>query len=81
MVWHEPTRNFKPRWTAGAFETNKRRVRAELKRMALKELRGANQLALRDEAREVFVNSILNPPAPNKAVRMAAARYKKDVGR
>ncbi|MGA2986378.1 MAG: hypothetical protein ABSG32_21460 [Terriglobia bacterium] len=65
----------------GSIRDNKRRVRAELKRMALKELRGANQLALRDEAREVFVNSILNPPAPNKAVRMAAARYKKDVGR
>jgi len=65
----------------GSIRDNKRRARAELKRMALKELRGANQLALRDEAREVFVNSILNPPAPNKAVRMAAARYKKDVGR
>ena len=38
-------------------------------------------LRLRDEAREVFVNAILNPPAPNKAARMAAARYKEDSGR
>jgi uncharacterized protein (DUF1778 family) len=38
-------------------------------------------LRLRDEAREVFVNAILNPPAPNKAARMAAARYKEYVGR
>ncbi len=33
-------------------------------------------LSLRDEAREVFVNAILNPPPPNKAARIAAARYK-----
>jgi uncharacterized protein (DUF1778 family) len=38
-------------------------------------------LRLRDEAREVFVNAILDPPAPNKAARMAAARYKEDMGR
>jgi uncharacterized protein (DUF1778 family) len=38
-------------------------------------------LRLRDEACEVFVNAILNPPAPNKAARMAAARYKEDMGR
>lgn len=38
-------------------------------------------LRLRDEAREVFVNAILNPPAPNQAVRTAAARYKENLGR
>jgi uncharacterized protein (DUF1778 family) len=38
-------------------------------------------LRLRDEAREVFVNAILNPPAPNQAARRAAARYKEYVGR
>ena len=36
-------------------------------------------LSLRDEAREVFINAILNPPAPNEAARIAAERYKKDV--
>ena len=55
---------------------NKQRVREELQRMAPKELRGSKQLTLRDEAREVFVNAILDPPAPTKAARMAAARYK-----
>jgi uncharacterized protein (DUF1778 family) len=37
-------------------------------------------LSLRDEAREVFINTILNPPAPNEAARVAAERYKKDMG-
>jgi hypothetical protein len=60
---------------------NKQRVREELQRMAPKKLRGSKQLTLRDEGREVFVNAILDPPAPNKAARMAAAGYKKDMGR
>jgi len=37
-------------------------------------------LSLRDEARKVFVNAILNPPAPNPAARLAAARYKETMG-
>ncbi len=37
-------------------------------------------LHLRDEAREVFVNAVLHPPAPNRAARAAAARYKKQRG-
>lgn len=37
-------------------------------------------LLLRDEAREVFVNAILNPPAPNAAARAAVERYKKQMG-
>ena len=37
-------------------------------------------LRLRDEAREVFINAILNPPAPNEAARRAAERYKKNMG-
>jgi uncharacterized protein (DUF1778 family) len=37
-------------------------------------------LSLREEAREVFINTILNPPAPNEAARIAAERYKKDRG-
>ena len=38
-------------------------------------------LALHDEARDVFVNAVLHPPAPNEAARKAAERYKKRVGR
>jgi len=37
-------------------------------------------LHLREEAREVFVNAVLNPPAPNDAARAAAARYRKQMG-
>jgi uncharacterized protein (DUF1778 family) len=37
-------------------------------------------LHLRDEARDVFVNAVLNPPAPNAAARAAAERYKKQMG-
>ncbi len=37
-------------------------------------------LYLRDEARDVFVNAVLNPPAPNDAARRAAERYKKQMG-
>jgi hypothetical protein len=32
------------------------------------------------QAREVFISTILNPPAPNEAARIAAERYKKDMG-
>lgn len=37
-------------------------------------------LALCDEAREVFVNALMNPPAPNEALQTAADRYRKHVG-
>ncbi len=38
-------------------------------------------LTLHEEARDVFVNAILHPPAPNEAARKAAQRYKEQVGR
>ena len=37
-------------------------------------------LQLRDQAREVFINAVLNPPAPNEAVRAAAKRYRNHMG-
>lgn|ERR1700735_3779476 len=37
-------------------------------------------LHLRNEAREVFIDAILNPPAPNAAARAAAERYRKHTG-
>jgi uncharacterized protein (DUF1778 family) len=37
-------------------------------------------LHLCDEAREIFVHAVLNPPAPNDAARAAAERYKKHMG-
>jgi|ERR1044071_3234299 uncharacterized protein (DUF1778 family) len=33
-------------------------------------------LTLRDHARKVFVNAILNPPPPSEPARAAARRYK-----
>jgi uncharacterized protein (DUF1778 family) len=38
-------------------------------------------LTLRDEARNLFVNAVLHPPAPNEAARKAAQRYKERMGR
>src|SRR5882672_9379994 len=43
-------------------------------------IRDFEVLHLRDEARDVFVNAVLNPPAPNDAARAAAERYKKHMG-
>jgi uncharacterized protein (DUF1778 family) len=34
-------------------------------------------LHLRDQAREVFIDAVLNPPAPNDAARAAAERYRR----
>ena len=42
-------------------------------------IREFEMLRLQDEA--VFVNAILNPPKPNKALRTAAARYREYMGR
>ena len=36
--------------------------------------------SLRGEAREAFVNAVLNPPAPNQSIRAAAQQYKKQMG-
>jgi uncharacterized protein (DUF1778 family) len=43
-------------------------------------IRDFEVLHLQDEAREVFLNAVLNPPAPNDAARAAAGRYKKQMG-
>jgi len=48
--------------------------------VAKETIKDFEMLSLREEAREVFVNAILNPPAPNKAARRAAARYQEDMG-
>jgi uncharacterized protein (DUF1778 family) len=38
-------------------------------------------LTLHNEARDVFVNAILHPPAPNADASKAAKRYKEQMGR
>src|SRR6185437_16562369 len=37
-------------------------------------------LTLRNEARELFIKVVLNPPAPNEALRAASQRYKAKMG-
>lgn len=47
---------------------------------AAETIRNHETLVLRDEARDVFVKAILNPPLPNEALRSAARRYKAEMG-
>jgi uncharacterized protein (DUF1778 family) len=46
---------------------------------ATQTIKDFEMLTLCGEAREVFVNALLNPPAPNETLRRAADRYKKHV--
>lgn len=46
---------------------------------ATKTIKDFEILSLCDEAREVFINALMNPPAPNEALRAAADRYKKHM--
>jgi uncharacterized protein (DUF1778 family) len=43
-------------------------------------IRDFETLVLRDQARDVFINAILNPLPPNDAARAAAQRYKTEMG-
>jgi uncharacterized protein (DUF1778 family) len=47
---------------------------------ATETIRDFETLTLRDRARTIFVNAILNPPVPNEAARKAAQRYKEQMG-
>jgi uncharacterized protein (DUF1778 family) len=38
-------------------------------------------MSLRGEARERFVNALLNPPAPNAAAKRAVGRYRRRINR
>jgi uncharacterized protein (DUF1778 family) len=43
---------------------------------AAETIREFESLSLRDEAREIFVRALLNPPEPNGALKAAVARHK-----
>ena len=43
---------------------------------ALKTIQEHETLTLRDEARDVFINAILNPPDPSETEKAAVARYR-----
>lgn len=48
---------------------------------ATQTIKDFEMLTLCDEARAVFVNALLNPPAPKAAAQAAARRYKEGMGR
>ncbi len=52
-------------------------VIASAQEAATKTIKDFEMLSLCDEAREVFVKALLNPPAPNRAMRAAVDRYRK----
>jgi len=47
---------------------------------AAETIRNHETLVLRDAARDVFINALLNPPRPNEALRSAARRYRAGMG-
>src|SRR5689334_1950208 len=51
-------------------------VVASAQQAATDTIREFEVLTLRDRARTVFVNALLNPPVPNQAAQAAARRYK-----
>src|SRR5579864_2432989 len=55
-------------------------VVASVQQAAANAIKEFEVLILRDQARKVFVNEILNPPFPNEAARTAARRYKAQLG-
>jgi uncharacterized protein (DUF1778 family) len=55
-------------------------VLASAQQAATQTIKDFQTLSLRDEAREVFVTALLNPPAPNATARAAAQRYKERMG-
>jgi uncharacterized protein (DUF1778 family) len=55
-------------------------VVASAQEAAAEAIKDYGLLSLNGEAREAFVNAVLNPPAPNEAARKAARRYRKQMG-
>ena len=51
-------------------------VVSNIQAAAAETIKEFESLFLRDEAREVFVTALLNPPQPNEALKAAAARHK-----
>ena len=50
-------------------------------RAATDTIKDFEMMSLRGEAREAFVNALLNPPAPNAAANSAAERFQRRIGR
>jgi uncharacterized protein (DUF1778 family) len=56
-------------------------VVASAQQAASEAIKDFELLRLHEDAREVFVNAILNPPSPNQAARAAAKRYQDQMAR
>ncbi len=54
-------------------------VLASAQQAATEAIKDFEVLSLHGEARDVFVNAVLNPPAPNEAARRAARRYREQM--
>jgi len=50
------------------------------KEAALRTIREMETLTLAGRSRRVFVESLLNPPAPNEKALAAAKRFKQEIG-
>ena len=53
---------------------------ASAQKAAAETIKDFEILSLYGEARELFVNAVLHPPAPNEAARKAARRYRERIG-
>jgi len=51
-------------------------VVSNIQAAAAETIREFESLSLRDEARKIFVNALLNPAEPNEALKAAVARHK-----
>jgi uncharacterized protein (DUF1778 family) len=56
-------------------------VVASAQQAASEAIKDFELLRLHEDAREVFVNAILNPPSPSQAARAAAKRYQDQMAR
>ena len=54
---------------------------ASAQQAAAETIKDFEMLTLHDEARDVFVNAVLHPRAPNAAARKAGRRYMEQHGR
>jgi uncharacterized protein (DUF1778 family) len=54
---------------------------ASMREAAVKTLEEHELITLTAEERQVFIETLMNPPAPNKALRSATERYNRMVAR
>ena len=55
-------------------------IRLAAREAALKAIRDHETLVLEQRSREIFVETLLNPPKPNEAALASARRFKEEIG-